>query len=64
MGRVRPSLVKSTGQKLMEKYPSEFGEDFEENKEKVEEYADIGSKHLRNRVAGYLTHLVELEGQD
>ncbi len=64
MGRVRPTLVKSIGQKLVKKYPDSFTGDFQENKGKVEEHADIKSKHLRNRVAGYVTHLKELEKQD
>ncbi len=61
MGRVRPTLVKSIGQKLVERYPTAFSDDFDENKEKVDEYAEVKSKHLRNRVAGYVTHLKELE---
>lgn len=64
MGRVRPTLVKSIGKQLVEKYPDVFGDDFDENKEKVEEYAEVRSKHLRNRVAGYVTHLKELEQRE
>ncbi|MBS1263645.1 MAG: 30S ribosomal protein S17e [Methanonatronarchaeales archaeon] len=61
MGRVRPTLVKSIGQKLTERYPNAFSDDFEENKDTVDEYAEVKSKHLRNRIAGYVTHLKELE---
>lgn len=64
MGRVRPTLIKSIGQKLLDKYPDEFGMEFEENKEAVDNYAEVKSKHLRNRVAGYVTHLKELEQQE
>lgn len=61
MGRVRPKQIKSIGQKLLSEYPDAFGHSFEENKQAVEEYAEVKSKHLRNRVAGYVTHLKELE---
>jgi len=57
LGRVRPSLVKSIGKRLVERYPDAFGNEFDENKESVEEYAEVRSKHLRNRIAGYITHL-------
>jgi len=64
LGRVRPTLVKSIGKQRVEKYPDVFGDDFDENKGKVEEYAEVRSKHLRNRVAGYVTHLKELEQRE
>lgn len=64
MGRVRPTLIKSIGRKLIDKYPDEFGVDFDENKGAVDNYAEVKSKHLRNRVAGYVTHLKELEQQE
>lgn len=47
----------------MDKHPEAFGDDFEENKDKVGEYAAIDSKHVRNRVAGYVTHLKGLDAK-
>ncbi|MEZ0320248.1 MAG: 30S ribosomal protein S17e [Pyrobaculum sp.] len=59
MGRVRPRYIKSLGEKLLETYPDKFTESFEENKKAVAELADIPSKTVRNRVAGYITRLIK-----
>lgn len=59
MGRVRPRYIKSLGEKLFEMYPDRFTDNFEENKKAVAELADIPSKTVRNRVAGYVTRLVK-----
>ena len=59
MGRIRTTLVKRTGQKLVKLYPDKFEKGFEENKKSVNEAADIPSKKLRNLVAGYITKLVK-----
>ncbi|ACB39008.1 30S ribosomal protein S17e [Pyrobaculum neutrophilum] len=59
MGRVRPRYIKSLGDKLLEMYPDRFTDSFEENKKAVAQLADIPSKRVRNRVAGYITRLVK-----
>jgi len=59
MGRVRPRYIKSLGERLLEMYPDRFTDNFEENKKAVAELADIPSKTVRNRVAGYITRLVK-----
>ncbi|MEM0369675.1 MAG: 30S ribosomal protein S17e [Pyrobaculum sp.] len=59
MGRVRPRYIKSLGEKLLEMYPDRFSDNFEENKKAVADLADIPSKTVRNRVAGYITRLVK-----
>ncbi len=59
MGRVRPRYIKSLGEKLLEMYPGRFTDNFEENKKAVAELADIPSKSVRNKVAGYITRLVK-----
>ncbi|MHA1409523.1 MAG: 30S ribosomal protein S17e [Candidatus Odinarchaeia archaeon] len=61
MGRVRTVQVKSVTQQLVELYADKFNEDFEHNKKVVNEVAEIHSKKMRNKVAGYITHLVNLE---
>ena len=38
-----------------------FTTDFEENKKLVQEYSTVSTKHLRNKIAGYVTRLVRLE---
>jgi len=59
---IKPTYIKNIGTELMEKYPDVFGTDFEENKKKVAEHTDIGSKAIRNRVAGYITR--KLKGKE
>jgi len=59
MGRVKPKFIKSLAEKLLEAYPDKFTESFEENKKAVAELADIPSKTVRNKVAGYITRLVK-----
>ncbi len=59
MGRVKPRYIKSLATKLLEMYPDRFTESFEENKKAVAELADLQSKSIRNKVAGYITRLVK-----
>jgi len=54
---VRTQQVKRIARELLKKYPSKFAADFENNKQFVNEYTDISSKKLRNRVAGYTARL-------
>lgn len=42
----------------MQHYPDEFTVDFETNKRLVEQYTDVESKKVRNRIAGYIVRLV------
>ncbi len=60
MGKVRIRLVKRTARELLEKYPDLFTTDFEHNKMVVKNLIDTKSKRIRNRIAGYITHLVKL----
>ncbi len=52
---IKPAYVKKTATLLMERYPKAFGDDFEHNKELVQELTNIESKGVRNRIAGYVT---------
>ena len=60
MGKVRTTLVKRTARKLLEKYPELFTGDFEHNKKMVSQLIEYDSKKLRNQIAGYITHLVNI----
>ena len=41
---------------LLKKYPDKFKHnDFQHNKEEVEKLAEVSSKLLRNKIAGYIT---------
>jgi len=55
LGRSRPTFIRSIGEKLLDRYSGQFTEDFEENKEMVENLTDVSSKRLRNRIAGFIT---------
>jgi len=57
MGKVRPEYIKRVSHELVEKYPNIFTTSFEDNKIHVSNYAIVQSKLVRNRIAGYVTHL-------
>jgi small subunit ribosomal protein S17e len=61
MGNIRTSFVKRTSKELIESYEGTFTTDFDENKKLVEEYTSVSTKHLRNKIAGYVTRLVRNE---
>lgn len=52
---VKPSYIKDTAAAIIRNYRRYVSDDFDENKELVEEITNIESKTVRNRVAGYLT---------
>jgi small subunit ribosomal protein S17e len=58
LGKVRIGKVKSVSGELVRKYPAAFSTDFDVNKKLIYQYTDIRSKHLNNRVAGYVTRLI------
>ncbi len=61
MGRVRTKTVKKASRVIIEKYYTKLTLDFDTNKRIIEEVALIPSKPLRNKIAGFITHLVRLE---
>ena len=58
-GRVRTKTVKKAARVLIESYYSKLTRDFHINKRVTADVAIVGSKRLRNRIAGYLTHLMK-----
>lgn len=60
MGNIRTTFVKRMSKELIETH-SDFTTDFETNKILVSEYSTVSTKHLRNKIAGYVTRLVRLE---
>ncbi len=58
MGNIRTSFVKRTSKELIETYEGTFTTDFDENKILVEKFTTVSTKHLRNKIAGYVTRLV------
>jgi len=59
MGRVRTKTVKKVARVIIEKYYTKLGLDFHTNKRICEEIAIIPSKPLRNKIAGFVTHLMK-----
>jgi small subunit ribosomal protein S17e len=55
VGAIKPTYIKSLGKQLLKHVP-DFTDDFELNKQLVEQYTNVSSKAVRNRVAGYITH--------
>jgi small subunit ribosomal protein S17e len=60
LGSIRPRYIKSAARTLLQYYEGEFTTDFETNKRLVEQYTDVTSKTVRNRIAGYLVRLVKI----
>lgn len=61
MGRIKTTLVKRVGNKLVAQHRASFGKTFDENKRLVPQYVDVSSKKLRNVLTGYITRLLQKE---
>ena len=59
MGRVRTKTVKRSARQIVEKYYQQLTMDFDTNKRVVDEVAEIPSKRMRNKIAGFVTHLMQ-----
>ncbi|KAF5750557.1 40S ribosomal protein S17-like [Tripterygium wilfordii] len=59
MGRVRTKTVKKSSRQVIERYYPRMTMDFHTNKKLLEEVAIIPSKRLRNKIAGFSTHLMK-----
>lgn len=58
VGRVRTKTVKKSATQIIESYYQKLTADFQVNKRVVDEIATIQSKRMRNKIAGYVTHLM------
>ena len=59
MGRVRTKTVKRAAKVLLERHYQKLTNDFHINKKILSEVAKVPTKSLRNKIAGYATHLVK-----
>ncbi len=64
MGKVRTVLIKSVSKELINKYPNVFTTDFEKNKKLLDKYLEVDSKHLRNRISGYIVNLLKIREKE
>ncbi|MDD1686373.1 30S ribosomal protein S17e [Methanoregula sp.] len=60
---IKPSYIKNLGTALLVKQKEYFSKDFEENKIQLGKSAVIGSKRVRNRIAGYITRKMNSKKQ-
>ncbi|KAH8098928.1 hypothetical protein JL720_1900 [Aureococcus anophagefferens] len=56
---VRTKTVKRSARLIVEKYYSRLGVDFHTNKRVCDEVAVVPSKRMRNKIAGFVTHLMK-----
>jgi len=59
MGRVRNKVVKRSARQIVEKYYQRLTMDFQTNKRLCDDVAIIPSKRLKNKIAGFATHLMK-----
>ena len=59
MGRVRTKTVKRAARQLIERFYPKMSLDFHYNKRVLDDVAIVPSKRIRNKIAGYATHLVK-----
>ena len=64
MGKVRTVLIKKVSKELINKYPDVFTTDFENNKRLLDKYVEADSKHLRNRISGYIVTLLKIREKE
>ncbi len=55
MGNIRPTYIKRVAIELVKKYPDQFNEDYQHNKEMVAKLTDVRYISMRNKIAGYVT---------
>ena len=55
---IKPTYIKAIGLELFQHHSQKFSNNFEENKQAVADATSIGSKRVRNRIAGYITRKV------
>ena len=58
MGKVRTKTVKKASKIIVEKYYNSLTTDFDTNKKVCQEIATIPTKRMRNKIAGFTTHLM------
>ena len=58
MGQIKTRFIKSFGEELIEKYPDKFSIDFKKDKKVLNKLGVTASKKVRNKIAGYLVHII------
>lgn len=61
MGNVYTKDIKRISMQLYDKFKDQLTTDYQSNKKIVDNYVDVMSKKVRNRIAGYLTRYVKMQ---
>ena len=61
MGRIKTTFIKRKTKELLKKHGENFSADFSQNKVQANKLIIVGSKKMRNVVAGYMTRLKQQE---
>ena len=59
MGRIKTKFVKTISKQLLEKYPSKFNKDFDNNKKALDEINILDEKKMRNKIAGTIVKTIK-----
>jgi len=59
LGRIRQRDIKNVAQEIVRKYGDRLSTDFKENRKFIESVLKVQGKFLRNRISGYVTHLMK-----
>jgi small subunit ribosomal protein S17e len=55
---IKPSYIKNLGTELLARQRDYFSTSFDENKQQLAKSTVIGSKRVRNRIAGFITRKI------
>jgi len=61
LGSIKSREIKLTSKKLIEMYPEKFSTDFNSNKKIIDELNLTDDKYIRNKLAGYIVHVLKSE---
>ena len=61
MGRIKTTFIKRKTKELLKVYGDNFSADFTHNKVQTDKFTSVGSKKMRNVIAGYMTRLKKKE---
>jgi len=59
MGKVRTKTIKKSSRRIIERYYPRLTLDFHTNKRICDDIAEIPTKRMRNKIAGYVTRLMK-----
>jgi small subunit ribosomal protein S17e len=59
LGRIRQRDIKNVAQEIVRRYGDKLSTDFLENRKFIEGVVKVQGKFLRNRISGYVTHIMK-----